>query len=169
MSLIKILTILAMAQSCPDSECVDLPHIETPPVQQVGKMSFYNAPYGDNGLRGDGITASGELLTRVDLTIAHRTLPMHSVVLLEDPATGNRLWVRVNDSGPFGCLDEQGDWHVAVWPIDGCEYRGIGDMNWPVANALGVDKDKGLNTIKIRYFKKGLGQRQLSDPLVFKE
>jgi rare lipoprotein A len=46
-------------------------------------------------------TASGELFDMHKCTSAHRTLPFHTKVLVEDPKTGSTVLVKVNDRGPF--------------------------------------------------------------------
>lgn len=151
MSLIKIVMILAMMAQC-DTECIDIPQIETPPVQLAGQASFYNSPQGDNGLRGNGVMANGELIDRRSMLIATRDVPLDTLVLLE--YKGRRVWARSADRGPYGCIDGEGVWQVAVKPIEGCEYRGVADLNWPVAKELlREDMKYGLNKIKIRYYE----------------
>jgi rare lipoprotein A len=58
--------------------------------------------YGGNG---DGFagkpTASGELFDPQDLTAAHRTLPLGTLLLVENLDNGRAVTVRVNDRGPF--------------------------------------------------------------------
>ncbi len=46
-------------------------------------------------------TASGELMDPDQLTCAHRTLPMGSLVEVENLDNGRRATLRVNDRGPF--------------------------------------------------------------------
>lgn len=46
-------------------------------------------------------TANGETYDMLDLTAAHRTLPMPSVVRVTNLENGRSLVVRVNDRGPF--------------------------------------------------------------------
>ena len=46
-------------------------------------------------------TASGEPFDMRKCTSAHRTLPFHTKVLVEDPKTGSTVLVKVNDRGPF--------------------------------------------------------------------
>lgn len=46
-------------------------------------------------------TANGETYDMMDLTAAHRTLPMPSVVRVTNMENGRSLVVRVNDRGPF--------------------------------------------------------------------
>lgn len=58
--------------------------------------------YGGNG---DGFagkpTASGELFDPQDLTAAHRTLPLGTLIQVENLENGRAVTVRVNDRGPF--------------------------------------------------------------------
>lgn len=46
-------------------------------------------------------TANGEIFNQSELTAAHPSLPLPSVVLVTNPATGREVTVRVNDRGPF--------------------------------------------------------------------
>lgn len=46
-------------------------------------------------------TASGEAFDRNELTAAHRSLPLGTVLLVTNPSNGRQVTVRVNDRGPF--------------------------------------------------------------------
>ena len=55
--------------------------------------------YGDEF---DGLpTANGEIFRQTELTAAHPSLPLPSLVAVTNPATGREVVVRVNDRGPF--------------------------------------------------------------------
>ena len=61
-----------------------------------GLASYYAEPY--HGRR----TASGEVFdTYKVMTAAHRTLPFHTVVRVQNMANGKAVQVRINDRGPF--------------------------------------------------------------------
>lgn len=47
------------------------------------------------------VTANGEVYNQYDLTAAHRTLPMPSMVRVTNLENGRSIAVRVNDRGPF--------------------------------------------------------------------
>lgn len=50
----------------------------------------------------DGLpTANGEIYDQRRMTAAHPSLPLPSIVFLENPATGRQVTVRINDRGPF--------------------------------------------------------------------
>lgn len=67
-----------------------------PDLQQfAGNASWYGVPF--HGRK----TASGEIFDMYKCSAAHKSLPMVSRVLVEDPRTGNTVLVRVNDRGPF--------------------------------------------------------------------
>lgn len=151
MSAIK-LTVMLVSIHCFHTyeSCIELPKIEVPKVRMRGMASFYNAPYGDKGLRGSGIMANGEEIDSEAMVVATRTIPLDTWVLLE--YKGKRLWAKSADRGPFGCTDEHGVWHIAIRPRNGCKYRGIMDLNFPVAQKLlGEDMKNGLNPILVRY------------------
>jgi rare lipoprotein A len=60
-----------------------------------GEASWYGP--GFHGLR----TANGERYDMYQLTAAHRTLPLGSIVEVRSLTTGRQVAVRINDRGPF--------------------------------------------------------------------
>ncbi len=68
-----------------------------PKYAEIGMASWYG--------NGDGfhnkLTANGELFDKGDLTAAHKTLPLPSIVTVTNLENGNSLKLRVNDRGPF--------------------------------------------------------------------
>jgi len=60
-----------------------------------GNASWYGMPF--HGKK----TASGEIFDMYKLSGAHRTLPMLTKVLVENPKTGKSTIVKVNDRGPY--------------------------------------------------------------------
>jgi rare lipoprotein A len=72
--------------------------IGTGAYTEDGESSWY-------GGNGDGFagkpTASGEIFNPADLTCAHRTLPLGTLLEVENLANGRTVVVKVNDRGPF--------------------------------------------------------------------
>lgn len=66
-----------------------------PKYDKSGLASWYGPKYHGRP------TASGEIFNKDDLTAAHKTLPMNSMVHVENLTNGRTLTVRVNDRGPF--------------------------------------------------------------------
>lgn len=68
------------------------------PYEEEGESSWY-------GGNGDGFagkpTASGELFNPSELTCAHRTLPLGTIIEVENLASGKKVVLKVNDRGPF--------------------------------------------------------------------
>lgn len=62
---------------------------------QQGRASWYGAPF--HGRQ----TANGETYDQNDLTAAHQTLPLPSVVRVTNLENGRSLVLRINDRGPF--------------------------------------------------------------------
>jgi rare lipoprotein A len=75
------------------------------------------------------LTASGEPFDMHSLTAAHRSLPLGSVLLVENVRTGRGVWVRVNDRGPYHQAREL-------------------DLSYAAARALGGVRD---GVILVRY------------------
>jgi len=66
-----------------------------PTYDKIGEASWYGP-----GFHGKH-TASGEIYNQNDMTAAHPTLPMPSLVRVTNLSNGKSLIVRVNDRGPF--------------------------------------------------------------------
>lgn len=76
-------------------------------------------------------TATGETYDKNDLTAAHKTLPLNSMLYVTNLENGRTLMVRLNDRGPF-----IGDRII--------------DLSEAAANALGT-KGKGLGKVRVQY------------------
>ena len=66
-----------------------------PDYVEEGMASWYGP-----GFHG-GKTANGERFDSAELTAAHRTLPLPSIVRVTMVSSGKQVYVRVNDRGPF--------------------------------------------------------------------
>ncbi|HLO78430.1 MAG TPA: septal ring lytic transglycosylase RlpA family protein [Magnetospirillum sp.] len=62
---------------------------------QQGRASWYGKPFHGR------LTANGEIYDQNELTAAHQTLPLPSVVRVTNLENGRSLVLRVNDRGPF--------------------------------------------------------------------
>lgn len=62
---------------------------------EQGNASWYGAPFHGR------LTANGELYDQNELTAAHQTLPLPSMVRVTNVENGRSLVLRVNDRGPF--------------------------------------------------------------------
>jgi rare lipoprotein A len=91
--------------------------------KQIGRASWYGGP--QHGER----TASGERFDRSELTAAHPTLPMNSLVRVTNLGNGRSVVVRINDRGPH--------------------TRGrVIDLSQRAAEILGM-KRRGVATVKV--------------------
>jgi len=66
-----------------------------PVSTEVGLASWYGPPYHNHA------GADGSIYNENALTVAHRTLPMGTVVRVTNVATGESVLARVTDRGPF--------------------------------------------------------------------
>ena len=71
------------------------PLSDPPGVIQTGVASWYGDPF--HGRR----TANGEVYDMYKLTAAHKTLPFHSIVEVQNMENSKKIIVRINDRGPF--------------------------------------------------------------------
>jgi len=156
--MIKILFLIAMIQSGD----ADLPDIHTPPVQQSGWSTYYDL--SDASMNGD-IMANGKEFDPSAMSIAHRSIPLGTMVLIEHAHTGNRVWAEVTDRGPYGAIHD-GRWVLKLNRSDPGRWRGVADLSYGVAKALTNAEGRPPNSdIKIRYWK----QASLRRPIVFLE
>ncbi|HWQ11026.1 MAG TPA: septal ring lytic transglycosylase RlpA family protein [Holophaga sp.] len=65
---------------------------------ETGEASWYGS--AEDGFEGK-FTAGGDLMDSGQLTCAHRTLPIGTLLEVENRENGKRAIVRVNDRGPF--------------------------------------------------------------------
>lgn len=68
---------------------------QKPILTEMGIASWYGPPYHNR--RG----ANGEIYDMNEMTAAHRTLPLNSIVRVTNIKTGHSAIVRITDRGPF--------------------------------------------------------------------
>ena len=79
--------------------------------------------------------------------------PCGAWVRIENVRNGNKSWCKVMDRGPYGKIDENGEWFNAKKPEhEGREgaYRSLIDMSSSVSEQLGSN---GMIRVKVRYWK----------------
>ena len=96
-----------------------------PGYDRTGIASWYGP-----GFHGK-YTASGELFDQYDLTAAHTTLPMPSLVRVTHLSNGRSLVVRINDRGPF-------------------KDNRIIDLSKKAAEKLGI---KGVSKVRVQFLE----------------
>ncbi len=108
------------------------PKVE-PDYVETGVASWYGDAFHGK------LTANGEIFDKRRISAAHRTLPMPTVVEVENLQNGRRIVVRVNDRGPFA-------------------KDRIIDLSHAAADALGFTA-QGTANVRVRY----LGEANLAD------
>lgn len=66
-----------------------------PHYDKIGTASWYGDKFHGK------LTASGEVYNMYELTAAHKTLPLNSMVYVSNLENGRGVMVRINDRGPF--------------------------------------------------------------------
>ena len=99
------------AQKLADGTVVAAPRYKIGDPYNVGGVWYYptrDLSYDESGIGswyGDEfagrLTANGEIFNPMNITAAHKTLPMPSVVRVTNLDNGRSLVVRINDRGPF--------------------------------------------------------------------
>ena len=64
-------------------------------IYQRGEASWYGRSYAGRP------TASGEIFRPWKRTAAHKTLPLGTIVQVTNTQNGERVWVKINDRGPY--------------------------------------------------------------------
>jgi hypothetical protein len=95
--------------------------------EEVGISSWYGDDFHGK------LTANGEIYHKGDITAAHRTLPLPSIVMVTNLDNGKTLKVRINDRGPFA-------------------KNRIIDMSERAAKELGF-ANKGTANVKLKFLK----------------
>lgn len=83
------------AQTAVNFPPISVPDGAKPLYTQIGIASWYGPPYHNR--RG----ANGEIYDMHQMTAAHRTLPLNSIVRVTNVKTGKSALVRITDRGPF--------------------------------------------------------------------
>lgn len=148
MSFTKLMLFAAAISYGPSN--VDVPDtVQRPPVQQVGVATWY----GDGNWHG-AITANGETFRPYkETTCAHRDLPFGTIVLVEHIETGNQVWCRINDRGPYMTKTNGGprEFNPPGEPLsEGEHWHGVLDMSTLTAKKLGTYKE-GVPTVRLYY------------------
>ncbi|MBU0767282.1 septal ring lytic transglycosylase RlpA family protein [Patescibacteria group bacterium] len=69
--------------------------LDTMMMEEVHTVSYYADDFHGNG------TAFGETFDMNDITAAHRTMPVDTLVEVTNIENGNQVTVRINDRGPY--------------------------------------------------------------------
>lgn len=78
-----------------NNELAPLTGVEKPLYTELGLASWYGPPYHNRR------SANGELYDMNQMTAAHRTLPLNTIVRVTNTKTGRSAVVRITDRGPF--------------------------------------------------------------------
>ena len=108
--------------------------------QEVGQASWYGDDFHGKA------TANGEVYNMRDMTAAHRTLPLPSIIKVTNLDNGKTAIVRVNDRGPFSksrVID------VSEKAADALGFKGNGTTEVKI-ELLRNDTDELLQKLKIK-------------------
>lgn len=119
-----------------------------PPVMESGWVTWY----------GDGkyhrkITASGEPFVPEALTLASRTIPFGTYVLIK--GNSRSVWCRVNDRGPYGAM-AAGRWVLKRKTSDPGVWRGVADLSLGCAKKLWPGRDRPGSGVYTLHYWRGL-------------
>lgn len=97
-----------------------------------------------------------------DVGIAHRTLPLGSVVLVHNMRTNKSALGVVLDRGPYGAM-HKGRWYVKKRRSDPGKWRGCADNTPAMADKIGHD---GWDRVSIYVLYKEKNWRKLRNSLI---
>ena len=101
-------------------------------MKQRGVASWYGEDFHGR------TTASGEFYDMHELTAAHRTLPLGTVVRIVNVVNGNHVTIRINDRGPY-------------------VHGRILDVSYAAAKGLGMVQD-GVSAIQLEVVGKNISE-----------
>lgn len=96
------------------------------PEIQVGTAQMGVASWYGPGFHGRK-TSSGEIYNMHELTAAHRTLPMDTLVQVTNASNGEKIVVRINDRGPY-IGKRVIDLSLAAAQALDMDHKGVGDV-----------------------------------------
>ena len=121
---------------------------EKPPVQQTG----ISTTYGLGGFHGDTMANGEAFKPKKEITCAHKSIPLGTVIYVESVDSGNMISCRITDRGPYTVEDADGD----VKPVtpayelkEGESWVRILDMSVKASKALG---EWGHYDVRLRYW-----------------
>lgn len=134
-------------------------NVRTAPLGEVfetGIASWYGPDF--HGKR----TANGEVYDMYKLTAAHKTLPFHSLVEVENQDNGKRVIVRINDRGPFvkGRIIDLS--YTAARKV-GSAANGVAPVTLRIAKAGNVSPGELANTGGPRFQKETITETEARD------
>jgi rare lipoprotein A (peptidoglycan hydrolase) len=145
----------------------DLAYVMAREPIDEGRASYYGQTERWRGLP----TASGEAFDPDVFAAAHRTLPFGTKLLVENMANGKTVLVKVNDRGPFGMVDENGEWWAGRRYKDGLwrvrnrayerktlteqpgPYRAVIDLTPAAARKISHRTDDVVPVMRVRLYK----------------
>jgi rare lipoprotein A len=110
---------------------------------QVGMASWYGSRFHGRE------TASGERFSMMQLTAAHRDLPLGTKVIVTNLATNEAVEVKINDRGPF----------AETW-------RRIIDLSRAAADTIGL-LNRGVGPVRVVVSEAVFGLRDASDAVMY--
>ncbi|MGE0405459.1 MAG: septal ring lytic transglycosylase RlpA family protein [Candidatus Korobacteraceae bacterium] len=125
---------------------------------ETGLASWYGAPYHNRK------TANGETYNMNEMTAAHRTLPLNSVVRVVNPKTGSEAVVRITDRGPF-IRGRIIDLSLAAAKALDVWRAGVAPVRLEVLETPSSLEEGGRWAVQIGGFEKEKDARELQDRL----
>jgi len=102
---------------------------------------------GDQHVGGKALALGRRVDPDNDYGIAHRTLPLGSIVTITNPRTGLAVRTEVIDRGPYGAI-YRGNWVLKRNAIAKGKWRGCVDLTPLTAEAIGHN---GYEPVKLTW------------------
>jgi hypothetical protein len=136
-----LLALLASLAGAPDERC---------------SSTIFGQP-GDKWAGGNAL-ALGRPVAPDDIGIAHRRLPLRSVVLLRNERTGRATLATVLDRGPYGATMPDGSWGLKRRHSEPGAWKGCADLTPRAASILEHD---GRDPVSIWVVHRGDNRRAM--------
>lgn len=128
---------------------------ERPPTQLHGEGTYYGTEH-DEQFYGKRMANGETFRPNERATLATKSVPLGELVLVETPGTGQAMWLRNTDRGPYVVETRGGDVKPVTptyEPKAGEEWIRVADLSVLAAKKLGVYHG-GMYEVRVRYWKR---------------
>lgn len=102
----------------------------SPPEAPRTVMSSSFGSHGDEWAGGDALLYGRPIDPDRDICVAHRSLPLGSLIVVENPRNNRRIVAEVCDRGPYGAIADKSE--VEEHPEAECVYEKDANRCWYV-------------------------------------
>lgn len=134
---------------------------ERPPTQEgpceATVYGFGTRWHGDTKANGDPFRP------RAEVSVAHKSIPLGTTILVESTTTGRAIWATVEDRGPYVITTPDGRDRA----VD-ARYEPTGGEQWTRCLDLSIAAAKALGGVRIHQVRLRYWEHSHSDPMAWR-